>query len=415
MLLATAATLTPIIGAATWISRGTGDVVHAGSPVLLPAFVVAQSEAHDEARTVVLRPTAGGGFDYALVRDREPQLGDADLPPDPAQVHTVDTAVSDLAAGIGQRAAIELAHAGIRYVLAPVDATDLAKQLGVAGGVLPQNDSGAWRVWQVESAAGRIAFASNGSDEWQLPADPVGVGRHAPPIGVPYSPAGQLLVLAEAPSSQWQARSGGTALTPTTVADMQAFALPTTATTVSVSRAPDRRADWLLFQLVALLVVLLGAIPAGRRAAERQRLSLRSVGRNRRRGRAPIRETPMTDADTATRGARRMRRDPRLIAVPVVVAIVATTWIAAATLPSPKGAIASRSSVVAVRQATLVCPQAGGATAAGGLTQIAYADSGVVEGEPASSSFAPGVVNSAPAGSGAPVGSAAPVESALRP
>ena len=55
-----------------------------------------------------------------------------------------------------------------------------------------------------------------------------------------------------------------------------------------------------------------------------------------------------------------MRRDPRLIAVPVVAAIVATTWIAAATLPSPKGAIASRSSVVAVRQATLVCPQAGG-------------------------------------------------------
>jgi len=30
---------------------------------------------------------------------------------------------------------------------------------------------------------------------------------------------------------------------------------------------PDRRADWLLFQLVALLVVLLGAVPAGRRAA----------------------------------------------------------------------------------------------------------------------------------------------------
>ena len=268
VLLATAATLTPVIGAATWISHGTGNIVHAGSPVLLPAFLVAQSEAHDDARTVVLRPTAGGGVEYALVRNREPRLGDADLPPDPAQVRTVDTAVSDLAAGIGQRAAIELAHAGIRYVLAPVGATDLAKQLGVAGGVLPQNASGAWRVWQVESAAGRLAFAAGGSDEWQLPADPVGVGRHAPPVVVPFSPAGQLLVLAEAPSPQWQAHSGGTALAPTTVAEMQAFVLPRTATAVTVSRAPDRRADWLLFQLGALLVVLLGAVPAGRRAAE---------------------------------------------------------------------------------------------------------------------------------------------------
>ena len=274
VLLAAGAILTPVIGAATWISHGTGDILRAGSPVILPAFVVAQSEAHDGARTVVLRPTAGGGVDYALVRSREPQLGDADLPPDPAQVHTVDTAVSDLAAGLGQRAAIELAHAGIRYVLSPVSATDLAKQLGVAGGVLPQNASGAWRVWQVESAAGRVAFATNGSDEWQLPADPVGVGRHAPPIVVPYSPAGQLLVLAEAPSPQWQAHSGGAALAATTVADMQAFVLPTTATAVTVSRAPDRRADWLLFQLIALAVVLLGAVPAGRRGAERHRLNL---------------------------------------------------------------------------------------------------------------------------------------------
>ena len=94
-----------------------------------------------------------------------------------------------------------------------------------------------------------------------------------------------------------------------------------------------------------------------------------------------------------------MRRDPRLIAVPVVLAIVATTWIAAATLPSPKGAVATRSSVVAVRQATLVCPQAGGPTASGGLTQIAYADSRVVEGGPASSSLTPAALSSAPVSS----------------
>jgi len=94
-----------------------------------------------------------------------------------------------------------------------------------------------------------------------------------------------------------------------------------------------------------------------------------------------------------------VRRDPRLIAVPVVLAIVATTWIAAATLPSPKGAVATRSSVVAVRQATLVCPQAGGPTASGGLTQIAYADSRVVEGGPASSSLTPAALSSAPVSS----------------
>ena len=160
LLLATAATITPVIGAATWISRGTGDILRAGSPVFCrPSWLRNRTHTTTRARWCCGRPRAADSTTRSL-RDREPQLGDADLPPDPAQVHTVDTAVSDLAAGIGQRAAIELAHAGIRYVLAPVDATDLAKQLGVAGGVLPQNASGAWRVWQVESAAGRIAFAS---------------------------------------------------------------------------------------------------------------------------------------------------------------------------------------------------------------------------------------------------------------
>ena len=57
---------------------------------------------------------------------------------------------------------------------------------------------------------------------------------------------------------------------------MQAFTLPTTAANVVVFRSPDRRADWLLFELVVLLVALLGAIPASGRAGG-QRRSGRSV------------------------------------------------------------------------------------------------------------------------------------------
>jgi GT2 family glycosyltransferase len=284
-----AAVATPLAAAGWWVAKGTGPLLRTGSVAILPPFVVADSSAHGGARTVVLLPQPGGTVDYALLRQREAQLGDAELLPDQGQVRIVDAAVADLAAGVGQRAATELAHAGIRYVMAPVAADGgLGAKVAAGGGVLPQNTTGKWRVWEVQATAGRLAIAVAGDDDWQLPGGPMTVGRHAPPTNIPYSPSTRFLVLAEAPSPSWQALvrggsgdggvaaggaggSGGTPLSPAVVGGMQAFELPTTAADVVVSRVPDRRANWLTFQLVVLAIVLLGGIPSGRRADEQQR------------------------------------------------------------------------------------------------------------------------------------------------
>ncbi|MDQ1495032.1 MAG: hypothetical protein QOG69_1515 [Actinomycetota bacterium] len=68
-----------------------------------------------------------------------------------------------------------------------------------------------------------------------------------------------------------------------------------------------------------------------------------------------------------------MRRDPRLLAVPVVVALVAVTWIASAAAPKQTRTIVAQSSVLPIRHTDLVCPQVGGAIA-GGAGRIAYAN-----------------------------------------
>jgi GT2 family glycosyltransferase len=304
LVLAIAAAATPVVAGAFWVADGTGHVLHAGPVSILPPFVAAESDAHGQARTVVLKPGPSGQVDYTVLRDRNQQLGDADLPSDPGQVAVVSAAVADLSAGIGQRAATELSHAGIRYVLVPESAdASLGARIAAGGGVLPQNSAAGWRVWEVQANAGRIAIASTGDDDWQLPGDPVGVGRHAPTLQIPFSLSSRVLVLTEAPSSAWQAKavaaSGpvgavgavgtagqiadvgagkqaaagqpGTPLPATTLDGMQAFALPTTAASVVVFRLPDRRADWLVFELAVLLIALLGAIPAGGRAGQQRR------------------------------------------------------------------------------------------------------------------------------------------------
>ena len=95
-----------------------------------------------------------------------------------------------------------------------------------------------------------------------------------------------------------------------------------------------------------------------------------------------------------------MRPDPRLIAVPVVLLVVGVTWIASTVAPSPAGLVAAKSSVIAVRQANLVCPQAGGA-ADGDAARIAYADASTSD--PGGSSLTAGVLGDGSVASAIPV------------
>lgn len=289
LLITAAAVATPVAAAAMWLGRGTGPLLRDGATEVLPAFIRDPAASHGQPRTVVLRPSTASPVgvptssasatdlvQYALLRDRSPRLGDADLPPDATQVATLDTAVADLAGGFGQKAATELAHAGVRYVMTPqADDGGLSTRIATAGGLLPKTTDSGWTVWQVQTDAGRVALATEGDNTWRL-ADASGdVGAHATPITVPYAPNPRLLVLAEAPSPNWRAVAVGATkgarvpLAATTLDGMQAFRLPAAGGDVVIERAPDQRADWLVFQLVGLLVVIGAAIPGGRRVARR--------------------------------------------------------------------------------------------------------------------------------------------------
>lgn len=294
LLLTAAAVATPIAAAGFWLAHGPGPLLRAGNPTVLPAFITDPTTSHDGPRTIVLRPspTTPGGVSYSLLRERSPRLGDADFPPDPRQVALADAAVGDLAGGFGQDAATALAHLGVRYVLVSQSGDGgLGARIAAAGGMLPKTSDSGWEVWQVEADAGRLMIAGAGG-AWSIPgalagpgsaaappAGPssIGIGRHSEPLVLPYSPTARMLVLAEAPSPSWRAIEVGRdgkvvmSLTPGARDGMQAFAIPTAGARVVVFRTSGNRAAWLLFELVATLVVAGAAIPAGRRAADQQR------------------------------------------------------------------------------------------------------------------------------------------------
>ena len=81
---------------------------------------------------------------------------------------------------------------------------------------------------------------------------------------IPAGQSGREVVLAQPVSSAWRATLDGRSLTAVNSAGLQAFRLPATAGRLKIAATDDRRA-LLPVQGVALIVVILLALPVGRR------------------------------------------------------------------------------------------------------------------------------------------------------
>ncbi|ABK52234.1 glycosyl transferase, family 2 [Acidothermus cellulolyticus 11B] len=265
LLLAAAVLATPLVAAGTWIARGTGHLLRTGSADILPIFVTDPTTVHGQPRTVILRP-AGNSVRYTVLRDRSPELGDADLPPSPAQVAAVGSAVGDLASGLGGPAADALARTGVRFVLIPASAQRLDQTIAAAGGLLRRGTVGGWQVWEITPGGARLAITDGTA--WQ-PVTAGGVGWNAAPVMVSSGSPSRLLVLAEAASPRWRAVLGSPGstvpLAPVNYQGWQAFRLPATGGEVRVYRVPDRRSTWLTVELAATAIVIFIALPGAPR------------------------------------------------------------------------------------------------------------------------------------------------------
>lgn len=262
LLLAAALVATPVVIAGQWIVRGTGSVLATGPTDVLPISITDPTTVHGQPRTLLLRPD-GAAVRYTLLRDRSPDLGDAELQPDADQVAVLDEAVGDLAGGFGDAAAAELSRAGVRFVLLPQSATDLTARIAAAGGVGRRGASGEWTIWELQPGGARLAV-TDGS-RWQPVLDG-DFGRSTLRATVAPGPPSRLLVLAEAPSPRWKAVVGGSRsdavpLVASSYQGMQAFVLPASGGQVEVFRLSDSRTPWLIAELVATVIVVWLALP----------------------------------------------------------------------------------------------------------------------------------------------------------
>ncbi|HSA49296.1 MAG TPA: glycosyltransferase [Yinghuangia sp.] len=261
LVVAVIAGLAPVAAAGAWLWQGaSGPLDRQGGPYL-PAFIASDNSSPDRARTLVLRTDPTGAVTTTLVRGSGVYLGDADTAPDAADNKGLEDYVAAFLSGTGSADTNGLSAFAIRYILLqpPADAA-LATRLDGTPGLLRKSAENGTMLWQVEGVNARVTIESEGK------IVPVASGTDDVSARIDPGAGERVLRLAEPRDSGWKVTLDGQPLPRRTVEGWgQAFTLPADGGHLKITYEGGSRGMWLAVEGVALLVVVVLALPARRR------------------------------------------------------------------------------------------------------------------------------------------------------
>jgi len=242
----------------------------------VPAFVAADSESAQAPRSLVIDDDAGGRVRYSLLNGPGPLLGDAETSPPESVWAQLDPYVAAMASGRGGDEMEALAGYGIRYVvLSPGSSRDLIPTLDGEPGLRRLSSSHGEVLWRVAGTTSR-ARVVDGDKQTPVGLAPDGTVTANPYINqaMPDGKGDRTLVAGATLDGGWRAvatDANGNRQDLAPVAGpgvmnwAQGFTLPGGTPTVTVTFDGKVRSWWMWFELIALLVLIVLALPERRR------------------------------------------------------------------------------------------------------------------------------------------------------
>ncbi|MDP1719662.1 MAG: glycosyltransferase [Candidatus Nanopelagicaceae bacterium] len=244
---------------ALWTATaGANSPVRADQRTVLPAYLAVTPGV----KTLVLRNLEDEKvtrLSFYIARERDALLGDPDVAPVPSRA--IETAVREMVDGSGINSSKVLSVHGIKYIFMknPVD-SQLVRTLDGLGGFLRTSSTQNGIVWSVSGVSERLVFTDKNGKAAAIPTDNVSARSSVSGPGT--------LSLAENYSSGWQVIQEGKQLVRSRNAfGLPQFDVPRAGVFILIHDGTTRRA-WLSLELIVLLVVLVMALPAGRRKSE---------------------------------------------------------------------------------------------------------------------------------------------------
>ncbi|CAB4678675.1 unannotated protein [freshwater metagenome] len=240
------------------ISAGANSPVRSNSPTVMPAFL----SAENETKILVLRAVGSEGsksVQYYISRGADIELGEPDVAP--RQIPALVDAAQSLLDGTGITSSKVLAQYGIKYVFVktPFD-QNVIQTIDGLGGFARASATSAGVVWKVSGVIGRLVFTAPDGSQQILDAGDVGARTTVPSQGT--------VTVTEAYDRSWQILQNGYRL----IRSENELGLPvfsaTEAGEISLIHDGTIRRAWLSFAVIIWVVVIILALPAGRRKRE---------------------------------------------------------------------------------------------------------------------------------------------------
>ena len=252
-------TLAYSVAAIGWsVTKGADSLVQANRETVMPAFLSVERDT----KILVLREVGSENqkkIQYHLSRGKDISLGEPDVAP--AQSSAIADAARGLIDGSGVTSSSTLSDFGVKYlfVKAPFK-KEIIRSIDGLGGFTRTSATSLGVVWKVSAPASRLMFVGTDGVRKELQAGEVGARTYVPSAGT--------LILTETYNRSWQVLENGYRLE----RNKNEQGLPTFKVTeageISLIHDGTTRRAWLSLQLIFFVVVLVMALPAGRRKSE---------------------------------------------------------------------------------------------------------------------------------------------------
>ena len=247
------------VSAIGWsLTKGADSSVQANRETVMPAFLSVEKDT----KILVLREVGSEAqkkIQYHLSRGKDISLGEPDVAP--AQSKAIAEAARGLIDGSGVSSSSTLSDFGVKYlfVKAPFK-REIIRSIDGLGGFSRTSATSLGVVWKVTAPASRLMFVGVDGVRKELQAGEVGARTYVPSAGT--------LILTETYNRSWQVLENGYRLE----RSKNEQGLPTFKVTeageISLIHDGTTRRAWLSLQLIFFVVVLVMALPAGRRKSE---------------------------------------------------------------------------------------------------------------------------------------------------
>jgi hypothetical protein len=240
------------------ISSGANSPVQSNLKTVMPAFLAVEADT----KTLVLREVGLQGektIQYYISRGSDISLGQPDVAP--GQVREIEIAAQQIIDGSGILSSQVLSNYGIKYLFVknPFD-RNVVRTIDGLGGFARSSSTSAGVVWRVSGVTGRIVFTAKDGTRSLLDAGEIGTRTNVSGPGT--------ITLTETFDRSWQILENGYRLERA----IDEHGLPRfqviESGEISLLHDGTFRRGWLSFELIAWIVVVVLALPAGRRKRE---------------------------------------------------------------------------------------------------------------------------------------------------